>query len=961
MQLPEIVLALRAVEEGELQREDLARLFTILESWDRADLKISCGELLVREFRISSAKVRRWEAEIGGQPNRRVGKYELHRRIGQGGMGIVFEASHPNLDRPVAVKILPPSHGKNPEAVQRFLTETKSAGRFNDPHIVHAYDAGIDGDIPFLVMEFIDGENLFQLLQRTGRFDVDIARDLLTQAARALLVLEEAGWVHGDGKPSNWIIDTGGTLKLADLGLCRPPGRPGGTVFGSPPYIAPELLRQGTSPDHRVDLYSLGATFYHLLSGRPPYDAVTVAELARCQKQQTIVPLLEVRPDVPDDLASVVMDLLRTEPQERLGSSREILSRLGAEAAVATAPGTAGGAGASSSSRWGVVALVAVLLVGAGYGLARFVFPSADPARSDEQAAAPAGSVDDDAATGAVPVPADLVAAQALLDEQARIEEQWQALSGFQAAAEQGARSPTDYVALAGWLAGEAKAHPKRSTWEQEMREALDAEAATQWANASAEVAELSRGQKHGAALEVLSLFPARLRAGRYQVAWEQTRVDVERKRERIVARALVEIRTALAAGDSARARRVFAKLAEHPVEERVWLRQRVVGELGGVPWLDAVADGAADVERQQAERRAFVIAELQRGVIPPSQAAAWIDWPMEMALDVLRRTPAIVSDKNGDPWERLHRYGCLAHDEEASRVDLVKAAVSLLDPAALDQRNARRECKAAWWQQQARRAAEEWDLVTAERAWEQLFKFPDSLAAIEEQPSWELQRVELRRGAFLRSGAFAAAVAVHWGEPPVFRYAAPDAHFFRDWRGRAAHWQATEVGLRSRAATGVEPMELFIPFEGALRIEVALDLPPEWLLVTTYGDNAIAIGRSSDGVVAAVTAPRGQIDRPASLKGAAPRRWAGAEQSLSAPQQTLVFVLDAATWRIEVGKKTLSLAPAAAAGKPRWLALGLSRDVLLRDVTVVGQPNDTWLDARARALAAAAEGVAPK
>ncbi|MEM7164896.1 MAG: serine/threonine-protein kinase [Planctomycetota bacterium] len=924
MQLPEIVLALRAVEEGELQRDDLARLFTIMESWDRADLKASCGELLVREFRIAPAKVRRWEAEIGGQPNRRVGKYELRRRVGQGGMGIVFEAVHPNLDRPVAVKILPPSHGKNPEAVQRFLTETKSAGRFNDPHIVHAYDAGIDGDIPFLVMEYIDGENLYQVLQRTGRFDIDVARGLLLQAAQALLVLERAGWVHGDGKPSNWMIDATGTLKLADLGLCRPPGRPGGTVFGSPPYIAPELLRQGTSPDHRVDLYSLGATFYHLLTGRPPYQATTVAELARRQKKDTIPPIRELRSEIPDDLADLIEDLLVADPDQRVTSSGEILTRLSGRRAASEVANEA-----PAGKRLGIAALLVVTLVGVGYVVARAVFPSTER--------------EGDSSVVVVAPPTAVTPAQA-----DGIAQEWRRLWRHE---------PRPYVQLAGWLAADGSDHPESSQWLDAMQQALDAEADPVWNAVASAVAELTAARRYGAGLDELEQFPQRLRAGRYAVIWEQARIGLMQERERTAARAVLEIQTALAAADTPRARRAFVQLTEEPLEERAWLRDRVAAQLGGLPWLDAVVDAKPALEQRQQKRRAAVVAELQRGVIPAPLAAAWIDWPMEEALGILRRQPQVLSDRDGDVWQRLYRHGCLAlGGADAAQAPLLLQLVDLLEPEAAARRDVIAECKAAWWQQQVRQACVRWDLTAADAAWKQLSSLPNCLATVDEEQTSTDRRIELRRGAFLRSDAFGADVAVHWGKSPAFQYRAGPS-LFNHWRARENQWDSVADGLRSRGGDGgTEALELFVPFAGGLRVELELTLPPEWALVITFGQSSLAVLRSKQGEVAvSMTAV---TDVVANERGTA-RRWRAAEQTFAAGQVALVCALGDESWQLQVGAKTISLGAPTPEDEPRWVSVLLSRDVVLRGVTVVGDPNPRWLDARERVVRAQQEAGA--
>ena len=205
MSLPDIRLALRALEDESIDRADLLRVITVLESWQRGELRGSCAELLVREFRVDPAKVRRWETEIAGQPVQRIGKYLLKRRIGQGGMGMVFEAEHPNFERSVALKTLHlPDRAADGTLIERFMREARSAAKLRHPGIVTVLDVDEDKGRHFFTMEFVEGRSFEKCLRAPdagAEFPLRRRVGLLQQVAEALGHAHRAGVIHRDVKP----------------------------------------------------------------------------------------------------------------------------------------------------------------------------------------------------------------------------------------------------------------------------------------------------------------------------------------------------------------------------------------------------------------------------------------------------------------------------------------------------------------------------------------------------------------------------------------------------------------------------------------------------------------------------------------------------------------------------------------------------------------------------------------
>jgi serine/threonine protein kinase len=295
-----------------------------------------------------------------------LGPYVLVERLGTGGMGEVFKARHRRLQRIAAVKVVSRARIAHANALHRFRREAEVAAHLSHPNIVAVHDFGEEGDTWYLAMEYIDGADLNRLLMECGPLPVALACEFIRQAAVGLHHAHEQGFVHRDVKPSNLLVAprggtartnpadnrsqtpgtlsvsryVGGTVKILDLGLIRlQPERDAvtelaltqhGIVIGTMDYLAPEQARNSHRVDHRADLYSLGCTLFHLLSGKPPFLGTTPLEKLLRHQSDPPPSLRAIRPDVPADLEAVIHHLLAKTPQER--------PQTAAEAALALAP-----------------------------------------------------------------------------------------------------------------------------------------------------------------------------------------------------------------------------------------------------------------------------------------------------------------------------------------------------------------------------------------------------------------------------------------------------------------------------------------------------------------------------------------------------------------------------------------------------------------------------------------------
>jgi serine/threonine protein kinase len=262
--------------------------------------------------------------------------YQLGPKIGEGGMGSVYQATHRWLGRTVAIKFITPHLFDSPEMAERFRHEALAIGRLNHPNIVQATDAGRFEAHHFLVTEFVDGGDLDAIVRRRGRLEISDACEAIRQAALGLAHAHEHGVVHRDVKPGNLLLTKDGTVKVLDFGLARLASRQTmltntGQVLGTLDFLAPEQAHDARQVDPRCDQYSLGCSLYFLLTGEPPFSGPSYDTPASKLKAHLIDhprPIGELRHRVPLGLAAILDRMLAKSPADRFANLEEVAEQL---------------------------------------------------------------------------------------------------------------------------------------------------------------------------------------------------------------------------------------------------------------------------------------------------------------------------------------------------------------------------------------------------------------------------------------------------------------------------------------------------------------------------------------------------------------------------------------------------------------------------------------------------------
>jgi serine/threonine protein kinase len=297
-----------------------------------ADLLVESGIVTRRQIERIRPKV---EEQRGGQ---QIPGFQIIDRLGAGAMATVYKAKQLSLDRLVAVKILPLKFTSNAQFVERFYAEGRAAAKLNHPNIVQAIDVGKAGEFHYFVMEYVEGKTVFDVLTDKGRYAEKDALSVMIQVARALEHAHAAGFIHRDVKPKNIMITKDGTAKLADMGLARAVSdreaaeAEAGKAFGTPYYISPEQIRGEVNVDYRADIYSFGATLYHMVTGQVPFDAASPSAVMHKHLKAKLVPADHVNPSLSAGIGEVIEVCMSKDRQRRYANTTNMLEDLEAVA-----------------------------------------------------------------------------------------------------------------------------------------------------------------------------------------------------------------------------------------------------------------------------------------------------------------------------------------------------------------------------------------------------------------------------------------------------------------------------------------------------------------------------------------------------------------------------------------------------------------------------------------------------
>jgi serine/threonine protein kinase len=277
----------------------------------------------------------RANASKGQQNNltgQKVAGCQVVKKLGQGAMGTVYLAEQLNLQRRIALKVLDPKYSRDLVYIERFEREARASAKLVHYNVVQVYDFGRFGETYYILNEFVEGSTVQDLIDENGPFLPDEAVDIVLQTARGLAAAEQAGIVHRDIKPENIMIDTESVVKITDFGLAKAVqdeagATQAGIIVGTPFYMSPEQAK-GLELDTRSDLYSLGVTFFHMVTGQLPFDGESVISVLLKHISGERPDPSEVNPAVPSAVSRLILRLMAREPEDRPGSAQELIGEL---------------------------------------------------------------------------------------------------------------------------------------------------------------------------------------------------------------------------------------------------------------------------------------------------------------------------------------------------------------------------------------------------------------------------------------------------------------------------------------------------------------------------------------------------------------------------------------------------------------------------------------------------------
>ncbi len=324
-----------AIEQGLCTDDELRKSLKELESRSKVNPTI-LKELMVELGYVTTTQAERLKESLkeSKAAAHQIPGYKIVGKLGAGAMAVVYKARQLSLNRMVAIKILPKRFSENPEYVERFYKEGQAAGKLNHHNIVRAIDVGEAGGYHYFVMEYVEGKTIADDLAAGKVFEEAEALDIIIQVANALAHAHACSIIHRDVKPKNIMISTDGTVKLADMGLARETTdieaaqSEVGKAYGTPYYIAPEQIRGKIDIDGRADIYGLGATLFHMLTGRVPFMAEDSADVMRKHLREKLIPPDHINTSLSAGVSEVIEIMMAKRKEKRYTDIEELLTDL---------------------------------------------------------------------------------------------------------------------------------------------------------------------------------------------------------------------------------------------------------------------------------------------------------------------------------------------------------------------------------------------------------------------------------------------------------------------------------------------------------------------------------------------------------------------------------------------------------------------------------------------------------
>jgi eukaryotic-like serine/threonine-protein kinase len=322
-------------DRGLVTEDELKAARRLLNQCEAEGKSLALHEALVQVGALTPSQALRVMGSLKEEtvsPSIQIPGIQLLEKVGRGSQALVYRGRQVSVDRIVAVKVLLSKSARDPEARRRFVQEARSAAKLSHNNIVQAIDAGESEGYSYFIQEFVDGTTAFDLLKQGGRPIAEKrALEIVIQIAEALAHAHSRGFIHRDVKPKNIMLTKEGVAKLADMGLARHTSdaasalEEAGKAFGTPYYIAPEQVMGDPNIDFRADIYSLGATFYEMLTGRPPYTAPTPQQVMQKHVTGTLVPPDHLNPKLSAGTSEIVEVMMSKRPKDRYKTTEDLL------------------------------------------------------------------------------------------------------------------------------------------------------------------------------------------------------------------------------------------------------------------------------------------------------------------------------------------------------------------------------------------------------------------------------------------------------------------------------------------------------------------------------------------------------------------------------------------------------------------------------------------------------------